>query len=214
MTWQELVVFSRLRSLRVLKDVSLSKEDSRNIEELVKYVFPKPTIPVCDEFTEVKADRVVEGCYDEVSPFPDMNRISFASRILCGGKIAQWSVLRLDQYPTYHPFKAYRGHDGVVVQFLDPQVSLKIVPVPHCRRDCFIPQFGKNQCAAYGSYSQMELRSFLPFWDDRCSAESARTCPMRLSKIEGKLPWPQPTLNDPVISQFQEWCKTRKGWTG
>jgi hypothetical protein len=222
MAWHELVVFSKPQRLEIQRMQLLSVEDCKAIQELVEYSYPKPEIPLPDEFTDVFAPKIIEGIFDEVSPFPYTNRATIALRILKGGKILQWSRLSLGtRYKDFQPFTAYRGHNGVVVRFIDPKWPLDKKDVPHCRRDCIT--HGGNQCAAFGSYCQIELSRVLPIWQDRCSAESAKTCPLR------KGIWPKPKQTerliaipyseedlseDPIWSEFKEWCKTRKGVSG
>jgi len=213
MSWQELVVFSRPRG-RLKKHImfNMSKEQCEAVKELLKYTYPTTEVPTPDEFTEVYAPKVIETLHDEVSPFPDMNRARMAMRILRGGKIFQWTKLRLGiRFKDFEPFAVYRGHDGVSVFFIEPKWPLVKKPVLYCRRDCWIGN--TIQCAAFGSYSQIELNSagILPLWTDRCSVESALTCPMRLAAIKGG--FPKASLEDPVVKAFQEWCKTRKGYS-
>jgi len=211
MHWQELVVFSNPKSKRTLTDRQMSTEDCEAITELLQYTWPKPEVPMPDEFTDITAPKIIECVCDEVSPFPDLNRATIALRILKGGKIFQWTRLSLGKkYSEYRPFSAYRGHDGVVVAFIDPTIPLRKVSVPYCRRICGFSSHSGFQCAAFGSYSQIELRSFLPIWPDMCSAESARNCPMRRAAINGRFPKPAP--EDETVKAFQDWCKTRKGW--
>jgi len=209
--WQELVVFSTPHKRRTLTERHMSATDCEAIRNLLEYTWPKPEVPMPDEFTDIIAPKIIECVYDEVSPFPDLNRVRIASRILRGGKIFQWTRLSLgEKYSEFRPFSAYRGHDGVVVAFIDPKIPLQKVSVPYCRRICSFISHSGFQCSAFGSYSQIELSPFLPIWPDMCSAESAKNCPMRQAAIKGQ--FPKPTPEDETVKAFQEWCKTRKGW--
>lgn len=209
MTWEELVVFSNPHRRRTHKNRLLTNDDCKAIQKLVEYNYPRPVIPTPDEFADVRAPKILEFWYDEVSPFPYGNRVRIATRILRGGKIRQWRGLYPGKrYNGYKPFKAWRGIDGVCIEFVDPKAQLETIPVLHCRRDCLIR--GGNQCAAFGSYSQIELSPFLPIWSDRCSAKSAKDCPMRIAAINGI--FPKPTPEDPYVKQFRRWCEIRKGY--
>jgi len=213
MNWEELVVFSKPRRTEVQKDVWMDKDDCESVKALLRYEWPRLEVPIPGEFLDVRASKVIEGLYDEVSPFPDMDRVRMASRILRGSKVFQWSQLSLGKaFPEFRPYSAERGSDGVRVRYIDPHMPLLTTLVPYCRRICGVSS--GYQCAAYGSYCQIELHSagLLPLWQDMCSAESAQTCPIRLAHTKGLSPWPQPTPSDPTISAFQEWCKTRKGY--
>lgn len=214
MVWQELVVFSKPTELTPIENKTLNKNECAQIREITQYDFPKFEVPDPSEFVDVKAKNVLEGVYEEVSPFPESPFpvplwAQVASKLIQGQKIYQWSRLRLDgKYSDYKPFDAWRGHEGVHVQFINAKnLQIKAVPVPYCRRICGFRSSSFHQCSAFGSYSQIELSPFLPLWQDHCSAESAQDCPMRLAKT-----WPKPDNSDPVIADFQTWCKTRRGW--
>lgn len=215
--WEELVVFEKPVEEEVRENVVLHSHDCEAIQLVLTAnanlceIISTPKIPTPSEFVEVLAPLILERTYEEVSPFPKISRVKIGARIIQGDKIFQWRRLRAgekaDRFFKLKPFKAERHLNGVVVTFVDPRASLKTRNVPYCRRDCKTA-FG-NQCAKFGSYSQIELSPFLPYWPDRCSAESAETCPMRLATTT-----PKPDPNDPVIKAFQEWCKTRKGYAG
>ena len=190
---QELVVFTSPQTCIVRRDYVLTAHGCKAIKDLVEYdprvVFkydaPKRDIPLPSEFEDVIASEVLACEYDEVSPFPYANRARIAYRILRGDKIAQWTWLEKGEL---RPFSAWRGSDGVVVQFINPKEPLKVVPILYCKRACGFSGQPGYQCSAFGSYSQIELSSFLPIWQDQCSAESAKTCPMRKAVIAGTYP--------------------------
>ncbi len=204
--WEDLVILSDIQDEKVQEHYHLSTDDCEAIRLLLKYDLYKPEIPSPTEFTEIVARLMLERTYDEVSPFPKINCVKIALRLLKGEKILQWRRLAAGkEYPGLRPFKAYRSIHGIAVQFIDPKAPLGTLTVPYCRRDCVTPH--GNQCARFGSYSQIELSPFLPYWPDRCSIESALNCPMRLATGA-----PKPDPEDPIIKDFQEWCKTRVGY--
>ena len=219
MGWNDLVVFEKPIKTQTFENHRIYDEDCKDIKELVERCcwYPKPEIPMPEEFIDVFAPKIIEVTYDEVSPFPKISKLKLVYRFLVEGeKVLQWSRLRLPAnldpsvkkkfgVADFLPYRAHRTPSGVEVRFINPKVPLKKVVVPYCRRICST-KFGL-QCMAFGSYSQMELSPFLPFWVDKCSSESAKTCPMRLAKIKGR--FPKPHNRDYYIKQFKRWRKTR-----
>lgn len=186
-----------------MKDFVLSKKQCEEIQRLV--TGRNIEIPLPHEFLDIRAE-VLECEYDEVSPFPHMNRFEIAGRIIGGEKVFQWRGLRCGK-KNWQPFDSWRGNDRICVLFTDPFMPLKKIPIPYCRRACGFSSKQGYQCSAFGSYSQIELSPFLSIWNDMCSAESAQTCPMRIAQT-----WPKADIQDPIIKKFNKWLKTRKGY--
>jgi hypothetical protein len=102
----------------------------------------------------------------------------------------------------------YSTYEGVLPSWQDA-VS-KVVEIPSdCGYDCRFSYISGNQCSILGSYCQIELRSRLPIWPNRCSFKDSATCPMMETKDANY--WPR--AEDEVFwNRFNEWnTTTRKG---
>jgi len=189
-------------------------------------MFPNTSPFEQDEFTSIGI-KIVERVYCEVEPFCDLSPFRlFWHLIGRTGRIAriEASKLKIKGKENLKVLPDYsRYGDGIHVRFADLNQKPTVEVLPYCPHDCSIGN-GANQCAVFGSYCQIELRGWLPLWNDRCSRESALTCPLRRARVvENRMPqgkWkemPNSFLTfydfseDPIIKEFKEWCKTRIG---
>lgn len=209
MPWQELVVLSKPKKVTEIHGKILTLHECDLIKDLMLWIDYNKKVPTPSEFVDVKAE-ITNALYTEISPCPDWKTgLWFYSP----QSIRQWSGLRLGRNHEDHmPYNAWRGTDGVEIEFIDTKLlPIKEVQVPYCRRICGFRYTTMIQCSAFGSYSQIELSNagILPFWADKCSEESAMTCPMRKAASIGV--YPSANKNDIMVKKFRKWLRTRKG---